>query len=35
MHMLGTVAFGAMTAVNITVFAAIMASLFRRTRAHR
>jgi hypothetical protein len=35
MQVFGSLAFGAMTAVNLTVLVAVMASLFRRTRAHR
>jgi hypothetical protein len=34
MMILGTVAFGAMTAVNLTVLAAVVIALCRRTRAH-
>ena len=34
MQILGTLAFGAMAAINLTVLGAVMAGLFRRTRAH-
>jgi hypothetical protein len=34
MQLLGTLVFGAMTAVNLTLFGLILVSLFRRTRVH-
>jgi hypothetical protein len=34
MLILGTVAFGAMTAVNLAVLAAVVVALCRRTRVH-
>jgi len=34
MQVLGTLAFIAMTAVNLTVFAAVLVGVFRRTRVH-
>jgi hypothetical protein len=34
MQVLGTLAFGAMTIVNLTILVALMASIFRRTRSH-
>jgi len=34
MQTIGTLAFGAMTLVNLTVLVVLMFSLFRRTRAH-
>ena len=34
MHVIGPLAFGAMTVVNLTVFALVLVSLFRRTRVH-
>ena len=34
MQLLGALAFGAMAAVNLTVFVAVMVSIFRRTRTH-
>jgi hypothetical protein len=34
MQVLGALAFGAMTVVNLTIFVALMASIFRRTRIH-
>ena len=34
MQVLGTVAFGAMTVVNLVVLGLVVAGLFRRVRAH-
>ena len=35
MNLLSVFALGAMTAVNLTIFAALLVGIFRRTRAHR
>jgi hypothetical protein len=35
MQVLGALTFGAMTVVNLTLFVAVMAGIFRRTRSHR
>jgi hypothetical protein len=35
MQLLGSLAFGAMTVVNVTVLVLFLAGVFRRTRAHR
>lgn len=34
MQLLGSLAFGAMTLVNLVVLGAVVASIFRRTRVH-
>ena len=34
MQLFGTLAFGTMTAVNLTVFVAVLVGIFRRTRVH-
>jgi len=34
MQILGSLAFGAMTIVNLTVFVVVMIGIFRRTRVH-
>ena len=34
MQLLGSIAFAAMTLVNLVVFALVMAGIFRRTRVH-
>jgi hypothetical protein len=34
MQLLGTIAFGAMTVINLTVLVLVMAALFRRSRPH-
>ena len=34
MNVIGPLAFGAMTVVNLTVFALVLVNLFRRTRVH-
>jgi hypothetical protein len=34
MQLLGTLVFGVMTAVNLTLFGLIVVGLFRRTRVH-
>jgi hypothetical protein len=35
MQVVGALAFGAMTAVNLTIFVVVMTGIFRRTRSHR
>lgn len=35
MELLGSLAFGAMTVVNLTVLVLVVAGIFRRMRAHR
>ena len=34
MQLLGTLAFGTMSVVNLTVFVAVMVGVFRKTRIH-
>lgn len=34
MQLLGSLAFGAMTVVNLVVFVLVMVGVFRRTRVH-